>query len=131
MIYIISIPIGEPTHHLSKLTPWSITRTRNPNPNSAASAERRLGHVRELVRMGATASVSADGRTVDITGVASLRASAVCAGDLRAGAALVLAALSADGTSTVSGLEHIDRGYEDFARKLRDIGADVERIDVL
>jgi len=53
----------------------------------------------------------------------------VRATDIRAGAALVLAGLVADGETVVSGAEHVDRGYAGFAAKLRSIGADVERVD--
>ena len=62
-----------------------------------------------------------------IMGVGGLHGAAVKGSDLRAGAALVIAALTAEGVSTVTGLEYIDRGYEDFAGKLKRLGADIRR----
>ena len=62
-----------------------------------------------------------------IRGAAALHGAGLAAYDLRGGAALVLAALQAEGESTVAGVEHIDRGYERFAEKLRALGAQVER----
>ena len=66
--------------------------------------------------------------TAHITGVPSLRGAAVKASDLRAGAALVIAALGAEGVSTVTGLEYIDRGYQDLVNKLKALGADIRRV---
>ena len=85
----------------------------------------RFKYVEELNKMGADI-VIADG-TAHITGVAELHGANVRGSDLRAGAALVIAALAAEGTSVVSGLEYIDRGYEDFAGKLKRLGADIKR----
>ena len=70
--------------------------------------------------------VIADG-AAHITGVPSLTGAAVRGSDLRAGAALVIAALAAEGVSTVTGIEYIDRGYEDFVGKLKLLGADIQR----
>lgn len=85
----------------------------------------RLKYTEELVKMGADI-VIADG-VAHITGVPSLKGTSVRGCDLRAGAALVIAALMADGVSTVSGLEYIDRGYEDLVGKLKRLGADIRR----
>ena len=85
----------------------------------------RLKYTDELIKMGANI-VIADG-TAHITGVNHLSGTAVRGCDLRAGAALVIAALMAEGVSTVTGLEYIDRGYEDFAGKLKGLGADIRR----
>ena len=80
----------------------------------------------EFLKMGADVSVS--GNTAKITGVASIRGADVCACDLRSGAALVVAALSADGESRLCGTCHINRGYENFVKKLRSLGADIKEV---
>ena len=85
--------------------------------------ENRYRHVDELTRMGASIRVS--GRVAVVTGVDTLYGAAVRCTDLRGGAALCVAALAAEGETCVSGTGHIDRGYEDIARDLRALGADV------
>lgn len=87
--------------------------------------ENRFMHVCELNRMGA--SIKIDGRTAVIEGKSALTGARVKATDLRAGAALVLAGLVAEGTTEVTHAEHIFRGYDEFDKKLRAIGADVQR----
>ena len=89
--------------------------------------ESRYRHVDELVRMGAEIRVS--GRTAVVTGVERLHGAAVRCTDLRGGAALCVAALAAEGETRVADIGHIDRGYEDIARDLRALGADVVRIE--
>lgn len=86
----------------------------------------RFMHCAELKRMGAEIHV-ADG-TAEITGVAKLSGAPVMASDLRASAALVLAALTATGTTEINRLYHIDRGYEHIDEKLEALGARVERV---
>ncbi len=88
--------------------------------------ENRIQHVPELQRMGA--DIMVEGRTILIRGVARLRGARVKAADLRGGAALVLAALAAEGTSHVEEVYHIDRGYERLEEKLKGLGAQIERI---
>ena len=88
--------------------------------------ERRFKYVNELVRMGA--DIKQEGRTAVITGVPKLMGAQVMASDLRAGAALVCAALAAEGQSEISGIEHIERGYEGMVEKLRGIGAQVSEL---
>ena len=85
----------------------------------------RFAYVAELHRMGA--DIRNEGHHAVVRGVERLSAAPVKATDIRAGAALVLAGLAADGETTVSGGEHIERGYERFAEKLQGLGADVER----
>ncbi len=85
--------------------------------------ERRFKYVDELVRMGA--DVKQEGRTAVITGVPQLEGTQSMATDLRAGAALVCAALCAKGQSEISGVEHILRGYERFVEKLQSLGAQI------
>lgn len=89
--------------------------------------ERRFRYAAELQRMGADITVS--GQTAVVRGVEKLTGAQVSAPDLRAGAALVLAGLVAEGETEVSGLEHIDRGYERLVEKLSSLGADVVRWD--
>ncbi|MGC6482690.1 MAG: UDP-N-acetylglucosamine 1-carboxyvinyltransferase [Synechococcus sp.] len=87
--------------------------------------ENRMQHVAELQRMGA--SIRLQGNTAVIEGVAQLSAAPVTGSDLRAAAAMVLAALTANGTSKVSGLNHLDRGYDAIEAKLAAIGAQLKR----
>lgn len=90
--------------------------------------ETRFKHVPELIRMGADITVR--GRAALVRGVRSLKGADVIAGDLRGGAALTLAAISAEGESTVTDLGYIDRGYSEFEYKLRGAGARIRRVRV-
>lgn len=90
--------------------------------------ENRFMHVEQLVNMNA--QIKVDGRTAVISGGSRLRGAKVCATDLRAGAALILAALAAEGETEVTGTHHIDRGYVDIANKLRLLGADIQRMSM-
>ena len=85
----------------------------------------RFQHVAELNRLGASIIVG-DG-TATFRGVDRLSGAAVTASDLRASAALVLAGLAAEGTTTVHRIGHLDRGYERLDLKLRQLGARIER----
>ena len=87
--------------------------------------EGRFLYVGELRRMGA--DIRTEGHHAVIRGVPRLSAAPVRALDIRAGVAMVLAALAADGVTQVDDVHHIDRGYEDLERKLRDLGAEVRR----
>ncbi|HSW11127.1 MAG TPA: UDP-N-acetylglucosamine 1-carboxyvinyltransferase [Bacillota bacterium] len=87
--------------------------------------ESRFKHVDELKRMGT--NIRVEGRTAIIEGVAQLTGAPVTASDLRAGAALVVAALAAQGETAISGIELVDRGYENVSEKLRGMGAEVSR----
>ena len=86
----------------------------------------RFSHIPELVRMGA--DITLEKNIAKIQGVESLNGTDVMAGDLRAGAALVLAALCAKKKTLISRIYHIDRGYENFELKLKSLNADIERI---
>ena len=88
--------------------------------------ENRFMHAAELGRMGADISVA--DKKAHIRGVEALLGAPVMASDLRAGAALVVAALAAGGKTLVRRVYHIDRGYEKFEDKLRRLGADIERV---
>ena len=85
--------------------------------------DNRFRYVEELKRMGAVISV--DGKVAVIEGVKELNGAPVKATDLRAGAAMVIAALSAVGTTHIEDIEHIERGYEDIVEKLTALGADI------
>jgi UDP-N-acetylglucosamine 1-carboxyvinyltransferase len=89
--------------------------------------ENRFMHVAELQRMGA--EIHIEGRTAIIEGVEKLSGADVTATDLRAGAALVIAGLVAEGTTTVSGLHHIDRGYDNLVGKFQALGAKIRRVE--
>lgn len=87
--------------------------------------ENRFMHVSELKRMGACIKV--EGRSAIIEGCGKLTGAEVKATDLRAGAALILAGLTAEGTTEITNVEHIDRGYIKIDEKLRSLGADIVR----
>ncbi|HNV68228.1 MAG TPA: UDP-N-acetylglucosamine 1-carboxyvinyltransferase [Candidatus Ozemobacteraceae bacterium] len=89
--------------------------------------ENRFMHVAELSRMGAQIAIR--DRTVVINGVEKLNGAPVAATDLRAGAALVMAGLNAEGRTEVSNVHHIDRGYEDLVPRLMGLGAQIKRLD--
>ncbi len=88
--------------------------------------ENRFQHVAELCRMGA--NIRLEGRTAVVQGVESLSGAYVEATDLRAGAALVTAALMAEGASIIGNIHYIDRGYDQFEQKLANLGAQIMRI---
>jgi len=87
--------------------------------------ENRFMHVSELKRLGARIKI--EGRSAIIEGVKRLTGTDVRATDLRAGAALLIAGLYADGTTRVRDIYHIDRGYERIEEKLKALGANIER----
>ncbi|PKL43609.1 MAG: UDP-N-acetylglucosamine 1-carboxyvinyltransferase [Candidatus Riflebacteria bacterium HGW-Riflebacteria-1] len=89
--------------------------------------ENRFMHVSELARMGA--SIAIHDRTAVIHGVESLKGAPVSATDLRAGAAMVLAGLVAEGRTEISQVFHIDRGYEDLVGRVRKLGASIDRVE--
>ena len=89
--------------------------------------DNRYRYVGELTRMGA--QIRVEGRSAVVEGVERLNAASVQAYDLRAGAAMVIAALAADGVSEVTNVHYIERGYEDIIGKLRGIGAKIESVE--
>ena len=89
--------------------------------------ENRFKYVDELARMGT--NIKVEGNTAMVIGVNKLRGASLKAPDLRAGAALVLAGLAAEGQTTVDDIKYIKRGYEDFEGKLISLGADIREID--
>ncbi len=88
--------------------------------------ENRFKHLEELQNMGAIVNIKGD--KAKIEGIETLHGAVVKASDLRAGAALVAAGLAADGITEVLDIEHIDRGYESIEKKLRKLGARIERV---
>jgi UDP-N-acetylglucosamine 1-carboxyvinyltransferase len=89
--------------------------------------ERRFKYIGELNRMGA--DIKQEGRTAVVKGVDHLTAAPVVASDLRAGAALIVAGLAANGDTEITGVEHIDRGYENLVDKMVELGAQVARLE--
>lgn len=89
--------------------------------------ENRYMHVEELKRMGA--KIKIEGRSAVIEGVEKLSGAPVKATDLRAGAALILAGLAAEGTTQVMNIYHIDRGYVNIVEKLQNLGANIKKVD--
>ena len=87
--------------------------------------ENRMQHVSELRKMGA--SINLNGLSAQIKGVSHLKGTSLIGGDLRSTAAIIIASLAAKGKSTVEGLNHLDRGYEDFEHKLNKVGANMIR----
>ena len=88
--------------------------------------ENRFMHVQELARLGA--DIQLNGDTAIIKGVRGLTGAPVMATDLRASVSLVIAALMADGETTINRVYHLDRGFEQLERKLSGCGAQIERI---
>ena len=90
--------------------------------------DNRFRYVDELKRMGA--SIQVDGKIAVVEGVGRLMAAPVKATDLRAGAALIIGGLVAQGTTEIEDIQHIERGYENVEEKFRSLGADIQRINV-
>ncbi len=91
--------------------------------------DNRFRYVEKLISMGA--KVQVDGKTAVITGVEKLTPAPVAAVDLRAGAAMIIAGLMAEGTTEVESIIYIDRGYENVAEKFQKLGADIKRVPIL
>lgn len=89
----------------------------------------RFRYVEQLTLMGA--DIQVDGKMAVITGVKALNSAPVKAVDLRAGAAMIIAGLAADGVTEIEEIDHIDRGYEDVVEKFSALGADIKRIPVI
>ena len=91
--------------------------------------ENRFRYVNELKRMGA--NIRVEGKLAIVDGVDHLMGAHVKATDLRAGAAMIIAGLMAEGTTEITDIYHIDRGYENFEEKFVQIGGDIQRIQVV
>ena len=103
-----------------------LTKARGASVITEGVFENRFNYAEELNRLGA--DITVNGRTAIIYGVKKLFGTAVKCTDLRGGAAAVVAALAAEGKSTVDDIGHIDRGYEALEKSLASIGADIKRI---
>jgi UDP-N-acetylglucosamine 1-carboxyvinyltransferase len=90
--------------------------------------EARIGHIQELNRMGA--DIQLQGKSTILNGVEKLRGATVEATDLRAGAALILAGLAAEGETNIQNIHFIDRGYERIEKTIQSLGGRIERVDV-
>ena len=88
--------------------------------------ENRFKYVDELTRMGA--NIQVEGNTAIIDGVPKYTGASITAPDLRAGAALVMAGLAAEGVTVIDEIRYIERGYEDFPQKLQSLGAQIEKV---
>jgi UDP-N-acetylglucosamine 1-carboxyvinyltransferase len=104
-----------------------LTQTRGTSNVNETIFEDRLEWLSELNRMGAKARI-VDNHHATISGRTPLVGAEVEIGDLRAGASLILAALAAEGTTTIHGAHHVHRGYENIERKFLDLGARIERV---
>ena len=89
--------------------------------------DNRFKYVDQLTLMGA--KIKVDGKVAIVTGVEKFTSAPVKATDLRAGAAMILAGLAADGTTEIENVEFIDRGYDNIVEKLSSVGADIRRTE--
>lgn len=103
-----------------------MTKLKGENTVLETVFENRFMHANELVKMGA--NIKCEDREAVIIGGTPLKGAKVKATDLRAGAALILAGLTAEGTTEIGDIFHIDRGYEDIEMKFRNLGANIERV---
>lgn len=104
-----------------------LTRAKGTSVITETVFENRFMHVEELKRMGA--DIKIEGRSAIVQGIDSMYAAPVASSDLRAGAALVLAALTAKGTTEIREIHHIERGYEDIELKLKGLGAEIVKVE--
>lgn len=104
-----------------------MTQCKGSNVTIETVFENRFMHVDEFKKMGA--DIKIDGRSAVVVGPKRLKGTSVKASDLRAGAALILVGLVAEGKTTIRDIYHIDRGYEDIEEKFRGLGANVYRIE--
>ncbi|MDO4503913.1 MAG: UDP-N-acetylglucosamine 1-carboxyvinyltransferase [Clostridia bacterium] len=116
---------GFPTDMQPQITAL-LTKAEGTSRINEAVWDNRFKYVEELQRMGA--NISVDGRVASVEGVKELNGAIVKATDLRAGAALIIAGLSANGTTTIEEINHIERGYENIVQKLLNLGADIKKI---
>ncbi len=128
-INFIALPYpGFPTD----LQPQLVSFLSTVNGTSTAREgvwDNRFRYINELKRMGA--NIRVEGQLAIIDGVNKLFGAQVKATDLRAGAAMIIAGLMADGTTEIRDIYHIDRGYENFEEKFINIGGDIQRVQVV
>lgn len=118
---------GFPTDMQPQMTTL-LTTARGTSIVTEGVWDNRFKYVDELRRMGA--DIQVDGKVAVVEGVATLTGAPVKATDLRAGAAMLIAALMAHGTTEIEEIYHIERGYEDIIEKLRCLGAQIQKVDV-
>ena len=127
-VNFIALPYpGYPTD----MQPQLVTYLSTVNGTSTAREgvwDDRFRYVGELKRMGA--DITVEGKLAIISGVPKLMGTTVRATDLRGGAAMIIAGLMADGTTEITDIHHIDRGYENFEEKFASLGGDIKRICV-
>lgn len=124
--YIKTLPYpGFPTDMQAQFMAY-LCAARGSSILTESVFENRFMHVNEFLRMGARITI--EGRTAVIKGVPQLSGATVKATDLRAGAALLIAALTAQGPTIIEESEHIDRGYENIVHKLNSLGANIHRL---
>ena len=122
-LYIKTLPYpGFPTDMQAQFMAY-LSRSQGSSVITESVFENRFMHIQELMRMGV--KIKAEGRTAIIKGTRELSGARVKATDLRAGAALLIAGLTARGNTIISESEHIERGYENFTEKLNQLGARV------
>ena len=125
-VYIKTLPYpGFPTDMQAQFMAY-LSLARGSSVITESVFENRFMHVAELLRMGA--KIKTEGRTAVIKGCRELTGARVRATDLRAGAALMIAGLTARGSTSIMNSEHIDRGYENIVAKLNGLGANIERL---
>ena len=118
---------GFPTDMQAQVCVCMALANGNSRLTESVYETRFFGYCSELQSMGA--KIRIDGKTAHVTGVEQLHGATVVAHDLRAGAALVIAGLSADGVTNVENIHFIERGYEHLVRKLTALGADIQRVE--
>lgn len=124
-VYIKTLPYpGFPTDMQAQFMAY-LTMGKGSSVITESVFENRFMHIQELLRMGA--SIKIEGRTAVIKGLKELTGACVRASDLRAGAALLIAALTARGPTVILDSEHIDRGYENIVEKMTSLGAEIIR----
>lgn len=127
-VHVRALPYpGFPTDVQPQITAL-LTLARGTSIVSDEVHSARFGYADELRRMGA--QIWVDGRTAVIKGGSHLTGARVTAGDLRGGAALIVAALAAEGESLIEGVQHIDRGYAKLEERLQQAGAKIRRLEV-
>ena len=125
----VRVTVDKPLKGVSVQQPMSTLLSITEGRSLIAESiwENRHKHTDELKKMGA--EIKVEGRTAIIDGVKSLNGAKVTATDLRAGAAMVIAGLVANGETEISDIEHIDRGYPHIEDKFRALGADIKRVE--
>lgn len=128
-INFIALPYpGFPTDMQPQLVAF-LTTIKGTSTAREGVWDNRFRYINELKRMGA--NIRVEGKLAIVDGVDSLMGAHVKANDLRAGAAMIIAGLMAEGTTEITDIYHIDRGYENFEEKFMKLGGDIERIQVV